>query len=131
MFFYYYQPEEAPSDDRFVGYSAAEFKLYNWDDIYHYFRQISDLAVQIETDANVTTYMKRDRIIRFYLEEQNENSIDLLIEELNIHLFASNMSSEMEVIIRDFLVDAPRHNTNYLRALLIQIIMSPDFITQG
>ncbi|NOI23035.1 DUF1800 family protein [Vibrio mediterranei] len=129
--FYYYQPEEAPSDDRFVGYSAAEFKLYNWDDIYHYFRQISDLAVQIETDANVTTYMKRDRIIKFYLEEQNENSIDLLIEELNIHLFASNMSSEMEVIIRDFLVDAPRHNTNYLRALLIQIIMSPDFITQG
>ncbi|ASI91286.1 DUF1800 family protein [Vibrio mediterranei] len=129
--FYYYQPEEAPNDDRFTGHSAAEFKLYNWDDIYHYFRQVSDLAVQIETDANVTTYMKRDRIVRFYLDEQNGNSINQLIEELKIHLFASNMSSEMETIIRNFLADAPRHNTNYLRALLIQIIMSPDFITQG
>ncbi|MGL6258651.1 DUF1800 family protein [Vibrio sp. WXL103] len=124
--FYYYKPHEAPSDERFVGLAAPEFKIYNWDDVHHYFRQVSDLAVRLESE-NAQTYMNRSSFTRHFFETQNDEQ---LIEELDVHLFASNMSDAMKEIVREFLAGAPRNN-GHLRALIIQLLMSPEFMTQG
>ncbi|GAM75976.1 hypothetical protein JCM19241_274 [Vibrio ishigakensis] len=129
--FYYYQPDESPNDERFLQLSAPEFKIYNWDDIYHYFTQVTDLAVRLESDPNADAYMNRSAIENHFANKDNENSVNKLIEEINHHLFAWQMSEGMKQIIRDYMQTANRTNPDALRALLIQIVMSPEFSTQG
>ncbi|MGF1695354.1 DUF1800 domain-containing protein [Vibrio lamellibrachiae] len=124
--FYHYQPDEAPNDERFEGIAAPEFKLYSWDDVHHYYNQVSSLAVKLEHDG-VDMYMNRPSLsTHFYDTENNEK----LIEEINKHLFASNMSQESKDVVFDFLKSAPRRD-GYFRALFIQLLMSPEFMTQG
>ncbi|GEA51769.1 hypothetical protein VIN01S_25730 [Vibrio inusitatus NBRC 102082] len=129
--FYYYQPDESPSDERFVGLNAPEFKIYNWDDIYHYYSQVTDLAVRLQSDQNAKAYMNRPAIESHFSNIDNQNSIENLINEIDLHLFARNMSESMKNIIRDYMDTANRNNLDALRVLLIQIIMSPEFMTQG
>ncbi|WP_333917563.1 DUF1800 family protein [Vibrio crassostreae] len=128
--FYHYQPDEAPNDDRFTGIAAPEFKIYNWDDVYHYFRQVSDLATRLESEPPVA-YMNRPTFERHFQDAGNPNSINNLIDELDKHLFANNMSEGMKSVIHEYMTTANRNNLNVLKALLIQIIMSPEFMTQG
>ncbi|MDR9829205.1 DUF1800 family protein [Vibrio sp. FNV 38] len=126
--FYYYQPDEAPNDERFSGLAAPEFKIYNWDDVYHYFRQVSDLAVRLESE-NVDMYMNRNQIVRHFQETFNDEK---LIEELDEHLFASAMSEPVKEVIQNYLIEVKdKRNNGNLRALLIQLLMSPEFMTQG
>ncbi|CAM4211615.1 DUF1800 family protein [Vibrio agarivorans] len=129
--FYYYQPEEAPNDPRFTGLAAPEFKLYNWDDIYHYFRQVTDLAVRLESQSGSSAYMNRPAIERHFADKDNTNSIHNLINELDKHLFAKSMSEKTKDIIYEFVSRANRNNDNVLRALITQLILSPEFMTQG
>ncbi len=129
--FYHYQPEESPNDKRFEGLAAPEFKLYNWDDIHHYFRQVSDLAVRFESESNPAVYVGYSAIENQYRNTESSNSIERLIELLDEHLFSFTMREPIKSIVRDYLASANRNNINGLRALIVQLILSPDFMTQG
>ncbi|MCW8332956.1 DUF1800 family protein [Vibrio paucivorans] len=129
--FYHYQPEEAPNDERFDGLAAPEFKLYNCDDIHHYYAQVTDLAVRFESETQPHVYVGYDAIETQYRNVDNPNSLERLIELLDQYLFSNTMSQPMISIVRDYLSTVNRNNINGLRALIVQLILSPDFMTQG
>lgn len=124
--FYHYQPDEAPNDGRFDGITAPAFKLYNWDDIHLYYRQITLLGVVLESQ-NSEYYMDRDGIIKHFFETENDEK---LIDELDRVIFAYTMTDAMKQVIHQYLGYAKRNNA-HLRALIIQLLMSPQFTTQG
>jgi hypothetical protein len=75
--------------------------------------------------------MNRPAIERHFADKDNTNSTRNLINELDKHLFAMSMSEKTKDIIYDFVSRANRNNDNVLRALITQLILSPEFMTQG
>ncbi|WP_157617705.1 hypothetical protein [Vibrio mexicanus] len=54
-----------------------------------------------------------------------------MIDLLDEHLFSHTMSDAMRMLVEQYLQTANRNNINPLRALIVQLILSPDFVTQG
>ncbi len=126
--FYYYQPDDAPNHPDFNGLVAPEFNVYQWHDIYQYGIQFRELIARFEQE-NKDWYMDETLFTR-YLAFDDEGVVDYL----NEHLFAFQMSEQARQCYLDYLAQCPGRKPEWrkeIKNLVMNALLSPEFITQG
>ncbi len=126
--FYYYQPDDAPNHPDFNGLVAPEFNVYQWHDIYQYGIQFCELIARFEQE-NKDWYMDETLFTR-YLAFDDEGVVDYL----NEHLFAFQMSEQARQCYLDYLAQCPGRKPEWrkeIKNLVMNALLSPEFITQG
>ncbi|KIF52331.1 DUF1800 family protein [Vibrio owensii] len=126
--FYYYQPDDAPNHPDFNGLVAPEFNVYQWHDIYQYGIQFRELIARFEEEAK-DWYMDEALFTR-YLAFDDEGVVDYL----NEHLFAYQMSEQARQCYLDYLAQCPSRQSKWrkeIKNLVMNALLSPEFITQG
>lgn len=126
--FYYYQPDDAPNHPDFNGLVAPEFNVYQWHDIYQYGIQFRELVARFEEEAK-DWYMDEVLFTR-YLAFDDEGVVDYL----NEHLFAYQMSEQARQCYLDYLAQCPSRQSKWrkeIKNLVMNALLSPEFITQG
>lgn len=126
--FYYYQPDDAPNHPDFNGLVAPEFNVYQWHDIYQYGIQFRELIARFEEEAK-DWYMDEALFTR-YLAFDDQGVVDYL----NEHLFAYQMSEQARQCYLDYLAQCPSRQSKWrkeIKNLVMNALLSPEFITQG
>ncbi|GEM75338.1 DUF1800 family protein [Vibrio sagamiensis] len=126
--FYYYQPDDAPSHVDFNGLSAPEFNVYQWHDVYQYGNQFKELIIRVSEEGK--SWHMDPALFHLYLEFQDEAVVDYL----NQHLFAYQMNQTSRQHYLNYLAQCTvRKSTRRqeLKHLVMNALLSPEFVTQG
>ena len=127
--FYYYQPDEAPTDSRFDGLNAPEYKLYNWLDLYDYFKHADELLLRAPNEGS-NHYLGAEELFQHYTNFADQQ----LLDRLNQRLFAGSMNSHVQAAVLRYLssvTSRPNGQYDALKQLIKQLVLSPQFLTQG
>ncbi|WP_295890419.1 DUF1800 family protein [uncultured Vibrio sp.] len=128
--FYYYQHDDAPSDPALEGHFAPEFNIYEWNNIYQYGREIKELVVQF--NHHQKGWEIDNKWDDLYWKNTPETDLEL-INAFDDDLFAGQMAATTRSACLTFLEECPRHNESYyadIRALVMNLVISPEFIVQ-
>ncbi|MCK6263516.1 DUF1800 domain-containing protein [Vibrio sp. ZSDE26] len=128
--FYYYQHDDAPSDPDLEGLFAPEFNIYNWSDIYQYGKEAKELLGRFHHLGE--GWGIDDELERLHWADTSETDEEL-VELYNQKLFSGQMKSTTKQACIEFLAHCPRNNKSYyadIRALIMNLIISPEFIIQ-